>query len=106
MSLSVKSEVIETVAIITIEGALDSSTAPQLHEEVQKIIQQNPTELVLNVENLDFMASAGLRVIIFAKQKLGSAVKLFLVKPRDQVVETLRMTGLLFSVTIVDKYPE
>ncbi|MDP3913579.1 MAG: anti-sigma factor antagonist [Bacteroidota bacterium] len=106
MSLSVKSEVIENVAIITIEGALDSSTASQLHEEVQKIIQQNPTELVLNVENLDFMASAGLRVIIFAKQKLGSAVKLFLVKPQEQVVETLRMTGLLFSVTIVDKYPE
>lgn len=106
MSFSVKSEVNENVAIITIAGALDSSTAPQLHEEVQKIIQQNPTELVLNVENLDFMASAGLRVIIFAKQKLGSAVKLFLVKPQDQVVETLRMTGLLFSVTIVDKYPE
>jgi len=106
MSFSVKSEVIENVAIITIAGALDSSTAPQLHEEVQKIIQQNPAELVLNVENLDFMASAGLRVIIFAKQKLGSAVKLFLVKPQEQVVETLRMTGLLFSVTIVDKYPE
>jgi anti-anti-sigma factor len=106
MSLSVKSEVIENVAIITIEGALDSSTASQLHEEVQKIIQQNPAELVLNVEKLDFMASAGLRVIIFAKQKLGSAVKLFLVKPQEQVVETLRMTGLLFSVTIVDKYPE
>ena len=106
MSFSVKSEVIENVAVITIAGALDSSTAPQLHEEVQKIILLNPTELVLNVENLDFMASAGLRVIIFAKQKLGSAVKLFLVKPQDQVVETLRMTGLLFSVTIVDKYPE
>lgn len=106
MSFSVKSEVNEDVAVITIAGALDSSTAPQLHEEVQKIILLNPTELVLNVENLDFMASAGLRVIIFAKQKLGSAVKLFLVKPQDQVVETLRMTGLLFSVTIVDKYPE
>lgn len=106
MSFSVKSEVNENVAVITIAGALDSSTAPQLHEEVQKIILLNPTELVLNVENLDFMASAGLRVIIFAKQKLGSAVKLFLVKPQDQVVETLRMTGLLFSVTIVDKYPE
>jgi len=106
MSFSVKSEVIENVAVITITGALDSSTAPQLHEEVQKIIQQNPTELVLNVENLDFMASAGLRVIIFAKQKLGTAVKLYLVKPQEQVVETLRMTGLLFSVTIVDKYPE
>ncbi|NLO02386.1 MAG: STAS domain-containing protein [Bacteroidales bacterium] len=106
MSFSVKSEVIDNTAIIAVEGSLDSSTAPKLHDEVQRIILQNPKDLVLNVEKLNFMASAGLRVIIFAKQKLGSAAKLFLVKPQDQVVETLRMTGLLFSVTIVDQYPE
>lgn len=106
MSFSVKSEIFEDVAKITIEGALDSSTAPQLHSEVQIIIQQNPKELVMDVEKLDFMASAGLRVIIFAKQKLGATAKLILVKPQDQLLETLRMTGLLFSVIIVDKYPE
>ena len=106
MSFSVKSEVIDNTAIIAVEGSLDSSTAPKLHDEVQRIILQNPKDLVLNVKKLNFMASAGLRVIIFAKQKLGSAAKLFLVKPQDQVVETLRMTGLLFSVTIVDQYPE
>lgn len=103
---SVKKEMVENVAILTLAGDLDSSTAPQLHEEVQKVILQNPTELVMNVEKLDFMASAGLRVIIFAKQKLGPSVRLILVKPQDQMVETLKSTGLLFSVTISDKYPE
>jgi anti-anti-sigma factor len=106
MNFSVKTEISKDVAKLTIVGALDSSTAPQLHEEVQKIILLNPIEVVMDVEKLDFMASAGLRVIIFAKQKLGPTVKLVLVKPQDQLLETLKMTGLLFSVSIVDQYPE
>jgi anti-anti-sigma factor len=106
MSFSVKSEIKENVAIVTMAGDLDSSTAPQLHEEIKKVVQENPKELVLCVEELNFMASAGMRVIIFAKQKLGSAASLILVKPQEQVQETLRMTGLLHSISIVDKYPE
>jgi anti-anti-sigma factor len=105
-NFSVNSKMLENVAIINIAGELDSLTAPLLHEEVQKIILQQPRELVMNVENLEFMASAGIRVIIFAKQKLDPAVRLILVRPQDQLVETLKMTGLLYSVTIVDQYPE
>jgi len=106
MSLIVNSEFSNDVAKITLSGALDSSTAPQLNEAVQKIIPQSPKALVMYVEELEFMSSAGLRVIIFAKQKLGPTVDLILVKPQDQLVETLRMTGLIFSVKIVDSYPE
>jgi len=106
MSFSVKTEIFENYTKLVLEGALDSSTAPQFNEEVQKIIPQNPQILVLDVEKLDFMASAGLRVLIFAKQKLGAVAKLFLVKPQEQLVETLKMTGLIFSVNIVDTYPE
>lgn len=106
MSFSVKTEIYEKYTQLTVEGALDSSTAPQFSEEVQKIVPQKPQALVLNVEKLDFMSSAGLRVLIFAKQKLGTTAALFLVKPQEQLVETLRMTGLIFSVNIVDNYPE
>ncbi|HKM94752.1 MAG TPA: STAS domain-containing protein [Prolixibacteraceae bacterium] len=106
MSFLIKTEILQNIVKLTLEGELDSSTAPKLHEEVQKIIPIQPNELVMDLEKLNFMSSAGLRVIIFAKQKLGSAAKLILVKPQEQVVETLRMTGLIFSVTIVDKYPE
>jgi anti-anti-sigma factor len=106
MSFSVKTDILENAVILTIEGDLDSSTAPQFQEEIQKIILYKPKELVMDVEKLDFMASAGLRVIIFAKQKLGHAVKLIFVKPQEQLLETLKMTGLLYSLTIVDQYPE
>jgi anti-anti-sigma factor len=105
MSFSVITEILENVVKLTLEGALDSSTAPKLNEEVQKIILHKPDELVMDLEKLNFMSSAGLRIIIYARQKLGSTAGLILVKPQDQVVETLKITGLLSSVSIVDKYP-
>jgi len=106
MSFLVKTEIFEKYTQLILEGALDSATAPQFSEEVRKIIPQKPQVLVLNVEKLDFMSSAGLRVLIFAKQKLGTTAMLFLVKPQEQLVETLKMTGLIFSVNIVDTYSE
>lgn len=105
-NFSVKTDLLDNAAIVTLVGDLDSSTASQFNEAVQKIIPLGLNEFVMDVEKLDFMASAGLRVIIFAKQKLGPTAKLIMVKPQEQLLETLRMTGLLFSVTIVDHYPE
>ncbi len=106
MGFSVKKEIFEKYTALTVCGSLDSSTAPQFSEEVKQVITQNPQALVLYVEELSFMSSAGLRILIFAKQKLGTAVSLILVRPQEQLLETLRMTGLIFSVSIVDQYPE
>ena len=106
MSFSINTEFSENVAIFTLSGSLDSSTAHELDTKVREIIPKNPEKLVMDMKKLDFMASAGLRVIIFAKQKLGPSVSLILVKPQEQIVETLKMTGLIHSVHIVDMYPE
>lgn len=106
MSFTVTTEVFENYTKLTLAGSLDSSTASQLQAEVQKIIPLQPKKLVMDVEKLDFMASAGLRIIIFAKQKIGATAQLILVKPQEQLQETLKMTGLIHSVSIVDQYVE
>lgn len=106
MSFSINTKFSGNVAIITLTGSLDSSTAPELDTVVREVIINQPQELVMDLEKLDFMASAGLRIIIFAKQKLGTSVSLTLVRPQEQIVETLKMTGLIHSVHIVDTYPE
>ena len=105
MSFSVTSEIKNNVAILTLIGSLDSSSASVFQEEIQKVAGQSPAEMVLKISELDFMASAGLRMIIFAKQKLGSQVQIYLVNPQDQIIDTLQMTGFIHSVHIVDKYP-
>lgn len=105
MSFSIASEVTEGIAKLTLSGSLDSSSAPQMQQEIQKIAQASPKQLVLYVSELDFMSSAGLRMLVFAKQKLGTSVQIYIVQPQGQIVDTLQMTGIIHSVHIVDNYP-
>jgi anti-anti-sigma factor len=105
MSFTVTAEIVDNIAKITLIGELDSGSASKLQEEINKLAINPPKELVLFVKELNFMASAGLRMIVFAKQKLGANVPIYMVQPQDQVVESLTMTGFIQSVHIVDKYP-
>ena len=43
-------------------------------------------------------------MLIFAKQKMGSGVDILVVEPQEQIKETLEMTGLLYSVEVLDTY--
>ena len=105
MSFTITSEVTGGIAKLTLAGSLDSSSASQMQAEIQKVAAEAPTELVLYVKDLSFMASAGLRMLVFAKQKLGTSVQIYLVQPQGQIIDTLQMTGIIHSVHIVDSYP-
>nr|WP_293844480.1 STAS domain-containing protein [uncultured Arsenicibacter sp.] len=92
------------IAKITLAGELDSLSAREFQREIEKVAAEGPDELILFVENLTFISSAGLRVLIFAKQKIGTNLAIYIVKPQDNIVDTLEKTGLQHSVNIVDKY--
>lgn len=103
MSLQIQAET-KKIAKITLVGEVDSLSAREFQKEIEKMAGESPDELVLFVENLTFISSAGLRVLIFAKQKMGSNLAIYIVKPQESVVETLEKTGLQHSVNIVDQY--
>jgi len=104
MALDIESRSDANGAHISLAGELDGSTAPRLRETVDKILSGKPPQLVLDLEKLSFMASAGLRIIIFAKQK-QPALKIYLVKPQPAIVDTLHKTGFYDGVYIVDAEP-
>lgn len=106
MTLQVSSDVNAGVAKITLAGELDASSAPLFRAEIEKVAALQPSRLVLFVKDLDFMASAGLRVLIFAKQKLGAEVATFIVQPQESIIDTLEKTGFHHSVTIVEDYTD
>lgn len=104
MAFSATLETNNDVAKITLSGELDASTAPQFKAEVEKAAEQKVKRLVLMMQDLDYMASAGLRVLIFTKQKMGADTDIYVVSPQEMVLETLEKTGFDQGVIVVDKY--
>ncbi len=92
------------VAQITLSGELDASSAPVFKADIEEAAAAKAKSVALLMKGLDYLASAGVRVLIFAKQKMGAQVNIYIIGAQGQVLETLEMTGLVYSVTLLDKY--
>ena len=106
MAFDAQLQMTGNVAKITLTGSLDASSALQFKEVIEQAAAQNAGKLVLMMEQLDFLASAGLRVLIFAKQKMGAGVDIYVVGSQGPVLGTLEMSGFHHSVYIQDSYAE
>jgi anti-anti-sigma factor len=104
MAFDVKAETNNGIAKVALVGELDASVAGEFRNAIEDVAAGQPKRVVLLLNDLTFIASAGLRVLIFAKQKLGSAVDLYVVGAHDAVLETLTMTGFHHSVILLDSY--
>lgn len=104
MAFNATLEISKDIAKITLSGELDASSAPLFKAEIEKAAAADPARLVLMMQDLEYMASAGLRVLIFAKQKMGAAADIYMVGTQEMVLETLQKTGFDQSVIIVDQY--
>jgi anti-sigma B factor antagonist len=104
MALNISSEMANGVGKINLAGELDASSAPQFRDEIEALAAQHPRRLALLMSGLEYMASAGLRVLVFARQKMGPGVDIYLVGAQMPVLETIEMTGFQYSVIIVDEY--
>ena len=63
---------VDDVTVVDISGSLDTQTSGAASEEMARIAQ-NATKMLLNLESLDFLSSAGLRVILRTAKQLGSS---------------------------------
>jgi anti-anti-sigma factor len=92
------------VTTITLAGELDAKSAPEFREEIERSVSAATKRLVLMMKDLDYIASAGLRVLIFARQKMGPGVDIYVVGAQEQVQDTLDKTGFSRSVFSVESY--
>ncbi|MEB3160169.1 MAG: anti-sigma factor antagonist [Synechocystis sp.] len=101
MALDVTLTIVNDVATIGLSGDLDASTAPTFHEKIKEAASHNLKKLILQLDELDYMASAGLRGLIFSKQQMPS-VNIYVVNAQESVKDTIEKTGFHHSVIMVE----
>ena len=104
MAFTATLETINNIGKIKLAGELDASSAPIFKAEIEKAAAESVKRLVLLMEDLEYMASAGLRVLIFAKQKMGVNADIYVVGAQETVLDTLQKTGYDQSVIVLEQY--
>jgi anti-anti-sigma factor len=104
MAFSATLTVDSGIAKITMSGQLDASMTPVFQREIENAQTQQAKRLVLLMSDLDYIASAGLRALVFAKQKMGRTVDIYVVGAQQQVLDTIQMTGFDRSVITIETY--
>ena len=83
---------------ILLEGRLDSFTAPELDAVITKELN-DVDELVLDLENLEYISSAGLRVVLKAQKTMGAG-RMTVVHINEVIMEVFEITGFTDILTI------
>ncbi len=82
------------VLIIRIIGKLDASTAKALEDKILPIIASNQEKLVVELSQLDYISSAGLRVFLLAAKRMEeSKGKMILCSLKDSVKQVFDIAG-------------
>src|SRR5687768_11688656 len=86
-----------------LRGELDISTAPRLEDTLSRVEADGPALLVIDLSQLDFMDSTGLRLLISADTRAREAGRrLVLIQGNEMVQRVLRLTRLDERLEIVD----
>ena len=88
----------EAVTLI-VEGRLDTQTAPELEAQLDAVLPE-AKELVFDMTNLEYVSSAGLRVILKAQKAMNMQGSMKLTGVNDSIMEVFDITGFLDILTI------
>ena len=91
MSLKIEKKASDLDTLVLI-GRLDTVTAPELEAELEKILP-NTNALVLDMEKLEYISSAGLRVILKAQKAMNTQGTMKLIHVGESIMEVFDITG-------------
>ena len=87
------------VATLVVAGRLDTQTAPELEKEVDSVVA-DVKELTFDMTGLEYVSSAGLRVILKAQKIMNTKGAMKLTGVNDSIMEVFDITGFLDILTI------
>ena len=96
--MKIKKELENNVLGLALEGRLDTVTAPELEREINDL--SGVTDLVFDMKNLEYISSAGLRVILKAQKTMNTQGSMKLENVGDSIMEVFEITGFSDILTI------
>lgn len=87
------------VCKIALTGRLDTTTAPDLEAELKDNLD-GVKELEIDLQNLDYISSAGLRVLLFAQKTMNAQGKMTIKNVKPEIMEVFEITGFTDILTI------
>ena len=84
---------------LIVSGRLDTQTAPELETELDSTLE-GLKELTFDMTNLEYVSSAGLRVILKAQKAMNAQGSMKLTGVNDSIMEVFDITGFLDILTI------
>ena len=97
--MTITKEAAGTALTLSLQGRLDTGTAPQL-EAALKESMDGVTDLTLDLEQLLYLSSAGLRVILGAQKRMNKQGTMTVVHVADAIMEVFEITGFVDILNI------
>ena len=97
--LNIKTTADGDTFVIRLEGRLDTTTAPELEKKLKSDLE-NVTDLVFDLDALDYISSAGLRVLLSAQKTMNKKGSMVVRNSSEEVREIFDVTGFSDILTI------
>lgn len=97
--LEIEKNLDETVLTINLVGRLDTTTAPNLEGELRKSVN-NVDKLVFDMSKLEYISSAGLRVLLSAQKVMNKQGEMIIRSANETVMEVFEVTGFVDVLNI------
>jgi anti-sigma B factor antagonist len=97
--LNINKSIEGSKAVFNLEGRLDTVTAPDLEKEIKDCVD-SLTEMELNFAGLEYISSAGLRVLLATHKTMSKSGQLKIVNVNDTIMEIFEVTGFSDILTI------
>ena len=98
--MTIKKNKADNVMTIALSGRLDTVTAPELELEISNALA-GITELILDPEKLDYISSAGLRVLLSTQKTMNERGIMTVKNVNSTIMEIFEVTGFTDILTIV-----
>ena len=105
--LDLNAEVEGEVLVLNPSGRIDGGNAKEYEESLFERIDSGHANILMNCEGIDYISSAGLRILLMASRRAGKAAgKLVLCSVKDHVQDVFKFSGFAEIISIHDERSE